>query len=304
MSDSKLAQQPIIIKRKAGHGGHHGGAWKVAYADFVTAMMALFIVLWLLSSSEKVKKAVAGYFQDPSGKAKFAGNSATGDAKKSVFKDEGLEKLKEKIEKALERAPDIKKLKEFITITITQEGLRVELSENKDGVFFQSGSSQPTKVLEEVLTILAGELGKLPNTILVEGHTDATPYEEASGYSNWELSSDRANAARRLVQHSGVRANQIKQVRGFADQSLRNTQNPRDASNRRISFLIQNADQGPNAPPTPLDGHKPGGTRNTLQIGEVQPVPVHLPVAAAKHSASDKVVQDAKAADVAKVKHS
>ena len=233
---------PIIIVRKkvAGHG-HHGGAWKVAYADFVTAMMALFIVLWLLSSSEKVKKAVADYFMDPQGKKGLSkGGDKIGSGNSMAFSVEDLEALKKRIEESLAKIPDFKKLKKHIEMTITREGLRIEFIENPKGVFFEIGKPQPTPVCIEILAKLAGILGELPNNILIEGHTDSAPYQAAEeGYGNWELSSDRANAARKLLQQHGVRQNQVKQVRGFADQHLRIPAQPLDPANRRISVIVQ-----------------------------------------------------------------
>jgi chemotaxis protein MotB len=227
---------PIIIRKKVVHGGHHGGAWKVAYADFVTAMMALFIVLWLLASSEQVKKAVAGYFIDPTSKAKSLGTGLVGsDASLALSKAE-LERLKQKIEDALrKKIPDFQKLKSQVTLSMSGEGLRIELLESQKGIFFESGNANPTGVAQEILKTLSAELGKLPNHLLIEGHTDSKPFSGGqSGYSNWELSSDRANAARRLMMANGVRADQILEVRGFADQKLRNAKNPEDPSNRRV----------------------------------------------------------------------
>ncbi len=235
--------QPIIIKRKGGHGGHHGGAWKVAYADFVTAMMSLFIVLWLMGSSEKVKKAVAGYFNDPKGTGKLLGTlmtgTGTGVTVAQVSTDE-LQKLKDKLEEEIKARKDLEKLSKQIEITITPEGLRIEMIEGKDGTFYQSGSAKLSPSGQELLALLASELKTLPNSLLIEGHTDATPYPSDSGYSNWDLSADRANSARRLMQDDGVRVNQVTQVRGYADQLLRVKSNPFDPSNRRISILVKN----------------------------------------------------------------
>lgn len=233
--------QPIVvIKRKGGHAGHHGGAWKVAYADFVTAMMSLFIVLWLMNSSEQVKKAVAGYFNDPKGTGKLMGTTMTGNGPSAVKNEAAMEQLKEKIEKEIQQKPELKKLSKQIEMTVTPEGLRIEMLEGKDGTFYQSGSPQLSGSGQELLALLAGELKTIPNPLLIEGHTDATPYASKAGYSNWELSADRANAARRLLQADGVRTDQVTQVRGYADQMLRVKSNPSDPSNRRISILVKN----------------------------------------------------------------
>ena len=234
--------QPIIIIRrgKKGHAGHHGGAWKVAYADFVTAMMALFLVLWLVSSSDQVRKAVGGYFNDPTGKGKEVGNGLRGVGGEALtIQKDDMTKLKEKLEQAINTSEPFQKIREHVVMTVTGEGLRVELLEDENGMFFQSGSSQPTDYGKNLMAILAGEIGKLPNRVAMEGHTDAKPYSGKGDYSNWELSADRANAARRWMQSKGMRPDQVTQVRGFADESLRNRANPEDAANRRVTLIIQ-----------------------------------------------------------------
>ncbi len=235
----------IVIKKKGGHGGHHGGAWKVAYADFVTAMMSLFIVLWLMGSSTKVKKAVAGYFNDPKGTGAQLGTTMTGTgqiimAKKS---DEELKEIKEKVEQEIKARKDLEKLSKQVEMTITPEGLRIELIEGKDGTFYEIGSAKLSPSGQELLALLGKELKTFPNSLLIEGHTDAKPYSGNSGYSNWDLSADRANAARRLLQQDGVRNDQVTQVRGYADQMLRVKNNPMDPSNRRVSILIKNVEE-------------------------------------------------------------
>ena len=229
----------IIIKKKGGHGGHHGGAWKVAYADFVTAMMALFIVLWLLNSSEQVKKAISAYFLDPSGTGKQTGSAHAGTGEALTLKMDDMPRLKEKLEAAVRQSPEFEKLKDYVQMSVVGEGLRIEMLESETGLFFDSGSSSPSPVGKELIERLAAELGKLPNTIAIEGHTDARPYSSGGAYSNWELSTDRANAARRMMQASGVRPDQVSQVRGFADQDLREKDEPESASNRRISVIVR-----------------------------------------------------------------
>jgi|SRR5579871_203310 len=248
MPVSEGSEAPIIIiKKKAGHGGHHGGAWKVAYADFVTAMMALFIVLWLLSSSEKVKKAVGSYFQDPTGSGKLMGSTMAGIGESLTITKDDMNQLKEKLEQAMKSVPKFEQMKNNVELTITSEGLRVELIENEKGMFFESGNAHPSDRGEELLARLAAEIGRMPNTVLIEGHTDAKPYPGDATYSNWELSSERANSARRLMQEHGMRPNQVAQVRGFADQRLRMPQDPMNPANRRVSLIIQY--QSKNAPP-------------------------------------------------------
>jgi chemotaxis protein MotB len=264
--------QPIIIirKKKGGHGGHHGGAWKVAYADFVTAMMALFIVLWLLSSSEQVQKAVGGYFTDPNGHGKDVGNGLRGAGSESlpIHKDD-MKRLKEKLEQAVRDTGSLERIKQNIVITVTGEGLRIELiEEEKDakGTFFESGNANPTNYGKDILKTLAEEIGKLPNKITMEGHTDAKPFSGRGGYSNWELSTDRANAARRWMQEVGVRSDQVTQVRGFADQSPRELNDPENPANRRITLIIQYQKQEPGAPPP--DAGKPGGEHGKSEEGK------------------------------------
>jgi chemotaxis protein MotB len=230
----------IIIKKKGGHGGHHGGAWKVAYADFVTAMMALFIVLWLMSSSSKqTQVAISGYFKDPSGTGKKVGTTMVGTGENFQLTKEDMGKLKAQLQKSIQSITDLQKLKKNIEMTVTAEGLRIELLESDKGTFFDSGNSALNKNGRELVQLLAAELGKVPNHISVEGHTDAKPFAGKGSYSNWELSTDRANDARRLMQLSGLRADQVSQVRGFADQRLRNIKNPLDPANRRISIIVQ-----------------------------------------------------------------
>ncbi|HUB29881.1 MAG TPA: flagellar motor protein MotB [Terracidiphilus sp.] len=230
----------IIVKKKSGHGGgHHGGAWKVAYADFVTAMMALFIVLWLMNASKQVQEAVGGYFKDPRGTAKVVGTNKNGAGEFVALKKEDMKKLKDQLLQSIHHIDPLDKLKNQIEITITQEGLRIELMETEKGTFFDTGSAKPTPALVDLLQTLAQELGKLPNKISIEGHTDAKPFAGGRAYDNWDLSSDRANEARRLMQAHGLQADQVSQVRGFAAERLRLPQKPEDPSNRRISLIVQ-----------------------------------------------------------------
>lgn len=288
--------QPIIvIKKKRGHGGHHGGAWKVAYADFVTALMSLFIVLWLMNSSAQVRKAVAGYFNDPKGTASLLGTTMSGTGTTvPPGNTNNLQKLRDKLQEEIKQRKDLEKLSKQIDITVTPEGLRIELLEGKDGTFYQSGSAQLSPRGQELLTLLAAELKTLPNSLLIEGHTDSTPYSKGANYSNWELSADRANAARRLMQQAGVGQNQVTQVRGYADQMLRVKTNPYDPSNRRISILVQNDNHlipdlkgvrvvsGP-APKGPGDAKAAGETRQAAAPPQAQAKP-----SAAGHGLTDR----------------
>jgi chemotaxis protein MotB len=236
-------EQPIIIiRKKGGHSAHHGGAWKVAYADFVTAMMALFIVLWLLSSTSKqTQEDIAGYFNDPHGTATKKGSEGKPTSKPQDKQHSDMAALKEQLLRAIQDVELLNKLNKQIEVTVTDEGLRIDLIENKAGTFFEVGSAQPTPALQTILKVLSGELKRLPNNISVEGHTDAQPYANKAGYGNWELSSDRANEARREMQTDGLRSDQVSQVRGFADQQLHIPERPYDPANRRVSVVVQNS---------------------------------------------------------------
>jgi chemotaxis protein MotB len=248
--------RPIIIKRVEAHGGHHGGAWKVAYADFVTAMMALFIVLWLLNSSKQIQVAVGGYFKDPTGTSKKVGSGQTGSGDNFTVTKDNMDKLKEELQSQVRKTATFDKLKDQIQMTITAEGLRIELLETEKGAFYSSGVSEPNEAGQEIMKMLAQELGKLPNAVSIEGHTDAKPFSKSTTYGNWELSSDRANAARRVMQASGLGAKQVTEVRGFADQRLRKPEDPENACNRRISLIVHytvrpDVEEAPTAPPSP-----------------------------------------------------
>lgn len=217
----------------------------MAYADFVTAMMALFIVLWLLNTSKQVQEAVGGYFKDPTGTSKLVGSSLRGAGQNLDLRKEDMKKIKEALEKQVRALPDFDKLKKHIEMTITPEGLRIELTEAESGTFFELGSAVPSASGKELLVALAQQLGKLPNLMSIEGHTDSKPYSGGlSGYSNWELSVDRANAARRIMQSSGLQEKQVSQVRGYADQRPRAQSSPDDPANRRITLIVQTLDKG------------------------------------------------------------
>ena len=230
--------QPIVIKRVTGHGGHHGGAWKVAYADFVTAMMALFIVLWLMNTSKPVQEAIAGYFKDPAGTGKLLGSTVQGPASKAPTKED-MAKVKAELEKAIQQMTNFDKLKDQIKLTVTTEGLRIELLESEKGTFFESGDTDPNGNGRELLMTIAEELGKIPNQINIEGHTDSQQFSGRANYTNWELSADRANASRRLMQQHGLRDDQVAEVRGFAAQQPREGKDASDPSNRRITLIVK-----------------------------------------------------------------
>lgn len=240
MASAPLHPPPIIlVKKKRGHGGRHGGAWKVAYADFVTAMMALFIVLWLLASDEKVKKAVGSYFSDPTGHGKMMGTTQAGVGEALVVSRDNMEDLKKQLENVMREMPKFDQIKANVQITVTGEGLRIELMEVEGGMFFESGSAHISKNGQEMLEVIGKQLSSMPNELLLEGHTDAKPYAGSNGYTNWELSADRANTARRILMQSGIAEHRIAQVRGLAAQQLKLKDDPHNAANRRVSLTVK-----------------------------------------------------------------
>jgi chemotaxis protein MotB len=256
----------IIIKKpkRDGHGGHHGGAWKVAYADFVTAMMAFFLVMWLVAQSNAVKAAVSGYFKDPGifdfekSNAPIAGGSFALDEKMAenvrvdpkdpavaMASRKALEEAAARLKATLGGMPEFERLEDQIEIQLTPEGLRIELVEEKEATFFDSGSATLKGATERILGAIAQELGKLANSVVIEGHTDSTPYSDSKTYTNWELSADRANAARRVMERLGLHEKQILAVRGYADRQPRVPEDPYSFRNRRVSIVVQNLDTAP-----------------------------------------------------------
>lgn len=285
-------EQPIIIiKKKGGHGGHHGGAWKVAYADFVTAMMSLFIVLWLMNSTPKpVQEEIAGYFNDPKGTATKKGSDGkpipkeTKETKEEKaakeVKDQkkAMDDLKKDLLQAINDLNLLNKLKKQIEITATDEGLRIELVEDEKGTFFEEGSAQPTPALQQILKVVSDRLKTVPNRLSIEGHTDAHPYANAAAYGNWELSTDRANVARRDMQQDGVRPDQVLQVRGFADQQLHFPDKPLDPANRRVSLVVLNLAQA--APGKAGEKPSAGDAKPKMVLAEGKAAPTAGPSAA------------------------
>ncbi len=221
----------VIIRKPRRRRRRHGGAWKVALADFVTAMMALFMVLWLWQSSDETQQAVAAYFQDPDAPAGAGGQSRQSDQGR-------LSDVAASIRRSLRDMPGLASLSDYIAVSETPEGLRIELLENEGGTFFQTGSPSPTGLGSGALKLIAAELDELPNELVIEGHTDSRPFTARNNYSNWDLSTDRANSARRILIAGGVGARQIVQVRGFADVRLRRPGAPEDPSNRRVSIIV------------------------------------------------------------------
>ena len=249
---SQHAPVIIIKKKKGGHGGHHGGAWKVAYADFVTAMMAFFLVMWLVNQSQEVKDAVAGYFKDPGifehegGRSPIASGSgivgagAAGQQAEVEVATAALERAAARIKEQIKAIPGFRNLEEHIEVKVTSEGLRIELQEGGQDTFFDSGSARVKGQTREVLRVIAKELAQLTQSIAIEGHTDAAPFGRDQAYTNWELSADRANAARRIMESAGLPVTHVKAIRGFADTLLRTPAEPFNPRNRRVSIVVQN----------------------------------------------------------------
>lgn len=247
------SDQPIIIKKiiQGGHG-HHGGAWKVAYSDFVTALMALFIVLWILGQDDSIKENIQHYFNDPIGFAGGKGPSIIdGNGNKiispKIMQDldqkeverERLEEMGENLTNNLQNL-DFQNIIEQIDIEVTEEGLRIEIMETGKDAFFEVGTASLKKTATEILSTIGKQMTELDNKIVVEGHTDARGFSNGlNGYSNYELSADRANSARRALIASGLDADQIDEIRGYAANRLRDKENPYAVVNRRISIIVK-----------------------------------------------------------------
>src|SRR5450830_783865 len=276
MADEGL--RPIIVKRiKKGGGGHHGGAWKIAYADFVTAMMAFFLLMWLLGSTAKGDlNGIAEYFKTPL-KVAMAGGSGSGDANtvlpgggKDLTRQEGqlrkgendvvskrsvraaqaelekaersrLDELKKRIEKAIDASPTLKQFKNQLLIDITSEGLRIQIVDEKNRPMFALASAQLQPYTREILREIGKTLNDVPNKISLSGHTDATPYSSGEkGYSNWELAADRANASRRELISGGMDESKVLRVVGLSSAVLLDKEDPFNPINRRISIIVMN----------------------------------------------------------------
>ncbi|MBS0447524.1 MAG: flagellar motor protein MotB [Proteobacteria bacterium] len=272
--------QPIIIKRvkKGGHAAH-GGAWKIAYADFVTAMMAFFLLMWLLgSTTDGDKKGIADFFNAPLKVALLGGGSGSGDSS-SVVKGGGqdltrtsgqvkqgdievkhktvqlkalkaelrraevarLEALKKKVEDVLAASPKLAAMKSQIRLDMTRDGLRIQIVDEQNRPMFDSGSAIVKPYMRDLLREIGSVLAEVPNHLTLEGHTDAQPFSGGQlGYSNWELSSDRANASRRELNAGGLPEDRVLLVQGLASSHLIDTTNPESPANRRISIIVMN----------------------------------------------------------------
>ena len=294
MSDTTEQQPIIILKKKGGHGGAHGGAWKVAYADFVTAMMAFFLVMWLVTQSQEVKNNVAGYFNDPGGWGKKQGSQSILKGGQSLLKEpappkpspnmseqnarEVLKQAGDRIQSALNQLPDFESVKDHIEIEMTEEGLRIELIEaagaaDDSAYFFALGGADLSDKGVTILSAIAQELGRLGNKLVIEGHTDSRQYIYKNKYSNWELSADRANAARKLMETKGIKDSQVGEIRGFAAKRPRIADNPKDARNRRISIVVQTAPQPPSV--ELMEMHEMVGGKLVKDVANPAPVDPH-----------------------------
>lgn len=242
----------IIKKRKANHSAPHGGAWKVAFADFMTAMMAFFLVMWLISQNAITKQAIAAYFRDPGAFESTAGSILKGGggtgsldgtpaATKALIDEaqrKALQQAGERIRQELAKQGGWKGLDKQVTVQVTKDGLRIELVDTDESMFFDTGSAHVKPETKRVLALIAVELGRLGKAVILEGHTDSRPYAGDQSYSNWDLSADRANAARRIMQVAGLHPDQVRSVRGYADRELRIANAPFDARNRRVSIVV------------------------------------------------------------------
>jgi chemotaxis protein MotB len=264
-----LEEQPIIIKRrKKVVAGHHGGSWKVAFADFATAMMAFFLVLWLTATASPEQiKAVEGYFRDPvgfteggspnpidlEGSASVVESSSQDVAENQIriedqqveelartLEQKQMEELFQDLKERIENSETLQKFKDQLLIDITDEGLRIQIVDRSQRPMFDSGSAQLKYYSQDILFELAKPLGAVPNKLSITGHTDATPFSGRPGYTNWELSADRANTARRALVAGGVSQTQIARVVGLSDSVLFNEGEPTAPVNRRISIIVLN----------------------------------------------------------------
>jgi chemotaxis protein MotB len=324
-----MAEPPIVIKKvikKGGHG-HHGGAWKLAYADFVTAMMAFFLLMWLLgSTTEETRKGISEYFQNPykaeessKGKApppgtsgelsEIQGKEATTDLELIAEKDKkNLAKLKEKIEKMIKDDKKLSEAKDQIKLEITPEGLRVQIVDSKNKPMFKTGSSETESEIRMILGSLAPVMNSLPNKITINGHTDAQLFSgNRKQYTNWELSSERANAARYALNQGGLGEDKIARVAGLSDSAPYNSKDPLDPMNRRISIIVMNKkselqllEEVGNKASTAKEGKAPEGS--TKPAEEAHSAPAE-PAAEGEHGEPPKAPEGEKAAEPPPAEH-
>lgn len=278
-------QAKVVIRKvvkKHGHA-HHGGSWKVAYADFVTAMMAFFMVMWILGMSPEARASIQSYFSNPAGvKDGYSGGpnplGAGGPSARDgadrvklisrVQERDALSAAGRRIQARLRSADGLREIAAQVEVVMTEQGLRIELVEHGRGeTFFAFGDATLKPAAARALGVIATELETTGQPVVLEGHTDAAPFGRA-GYTNWELSADRANAARRALEESGVGRDQVVEVRGYADRRLRVPDAPLSPENRRLSILLPfttapdpevPAPVPPSAPAVP-DAHAPSTT--------------------------------------------
>jgi chemotaxis protein MotB len=275
MMDKKEEPKPPRrrVKKARAHGGHHCGAWKVAYADFVTAMMALFLVLWLVSQADmKLKQQIAQYFRSPGvfdsmeGGILSQAKKVSNEPENLTSKDDeqALFSVAQALQKQFSTRPEFERFKDQVQIAVSDEGLKIQLIDKADRVSFPSGSAELTADAITIITEIAAGICVLPNKINIGGHTDSRVFPTANGYTNWELSTDRANAARRVLEAGCVKPDQIRRIVGFADTDPLVPNDPYAPANRRISITVlrlvqpENKDKNANAPsaPEPADGEK------------------------------------------------
>jgi chemotaxis protein MotB len=228
-------QAPILVVRRRPKRPaiDRKETWKVAYADFVTALMALFSVLWVLSSSPLTKQAIGAYFDN--GRKIDVRTTSEPPTPASDDREETAEKLR----RAIQLNPELGRLKMQVEISVTTEGVRVDLLEKNRIPLFEAGRQAPTRAGTKLIIEIARELGKLPNRVAVEGHTDSRVYQSPKAYTNWELSIDRANAARRLMIQNGLRPDQVSEVRGSADQDPGLAKTAKASANRRVTLIVK-----------------------------------------------------------------
>lgn len=321
-------KQPIVVKKvKKGGEGHHGGAWKVAYADFITAMMAFFLLMWLLgSTSQAQREGISDYFENPSAvqgpggastsMIKLGGAMEVPQGEARPMQDSGpaeqrdveeqardqarlgelLEELKEKIESS----PILRKYKEQLFIDITSEGLRIQIVDKKDRPMFDLGSAQLKWYMEEILHQIAETIDAVPNHVSITGHTDARRYsrDRRKYYSNWELSADRANAARRELIAGGVAEEKMGRVVGLADSVMFDEDDPNNPINRRISIVVLNKateraigldGEGPAGAASPSPPDQPSGSP-AQTAPETAEAPIQEPIGDPVGSALEEVL--------------
>jgi chemotaxis protein MotB len=291
------------VKKVKGHGGHHGGAWKVAYADFVTAMMALFLVLWLVSQADtKLKEAIASYFRSPGVFDTMAGGvlsaakkvSKEPTALSSKDEEQALFNVAESLQKKFNTRPEFSRYKDQVKVDVTDEGLRIQILDKAERVSFQVGSSDLTDEAKTILTEVAQTIKELPNPIMIGGHTDARPFQSANGYTNWELSADRANSARRFLATVGIDPKQVTRIIGYADSDLLTPDDPYSPSNRRISITVKRTAPIPADESKPAENAKPGDPPKHGDEHKTEPKKEAKSADLKEAGEADKKVDDAK----------